>query len=458
MPGYIEDRWWTKRPDPTTGKKRKTALYGKGKRYKVTGIAGVRARSFEKVADAERWKAKAQAQSLAGEFTDPRDGNLLLKTYVEDTWWPSLSADPSTLETTHRLVWKHVLPHLGHLPLRNITVATLRTWLKTLEPNLGAGTTIAAWSYFSNILEYAVDDGKIPKNPCKAKTVSPPAPPEYKARAWSRERVAAVRGALHERFRIMADLGAGAGLRQGEVLGLSVDDIDEEAGLLHIRRQVKKIGSKLVFALPKGGKTRTVPLPIHLARRLKAHLQQFPAQAVTLPWGDPRPPKTDRETKDRAPQTHRLVVTTVQGCAIRRDQWNMRYWKPALVAAGVIAPGKVVVRPNPERPGGGGLKVIQFEESREHGFHSLRHTFASVQLHARESVVAVSKWMGHADPSITLRIYAHFIPEANNRGRQVMDAWFESAPEKISLDSPWASDSPLTAPAVGPAVDAVAAG
>ncbi|MEU6960321.1 hypothetical protein [Streptomyces chrestomyceticus] len=40
MAGYIEDRWWTERPDPETGKKRKTALYGKDKRYKVTGHSG----------------------------------------------------------------------------------------------------------------------------------------------------------------------------------------------------------------------------------------------------------------------------------------------------------------------------------------------------------------------------------------------------------------------------------
>jgi integrase len=45
-------------------------------------------------------------------------------------------------------------------------------------------------------------------------------------------------------------------------------------------------------------------------------------------------------------------------------------------------------------------------------------------LDARESVVAVSKWLGHSDPSITLKIYAHMMPEADGRGRAAMDAWF----------------------------------
>ncbi|MFC9619513.1 hypothetical protein ACFTXM_05820 [Streptomyces sp. NPDC056930] len=72
----------------------------------------------------------------------------------------------------------------------------------------------------------------------------------------------------------------------------------------------------------------------------------------------------------------------------------------------------------------------------------MRHTYASVQLDARESVVSVSKWLGHADPAITLRVYAHFMPEADGRGRAAMDAWFEDATEadsqKISPDSPQA--------------------
>ncbi|MFF3959040.1 integrase [Streptomyces sp. NPDC001890] len=81
-------------------------------------------------------------------------------------------------------------------------------------------------------------------------------------------------------------------------------------------------------------------------------------------------------------------------------------------------------------------------DTREFGFHAMRHTYAPVQLDARESVVSVSKWLGHADPAITLRVCAHFTPEADGRDRAAMDAWFEGATEadsqKISPDSPQA--------------------
>jgi integrase len=410
-----------------------TNLYGKGKRYKVTGIPGVRSRSFpdKQKKAAETWLAKAQADSNRGEFYDPRDGNILLREYVEQTWWPAQNSDPATLETVRGRVWNHVLPHLGNLPLRQIKVATLRPWLKDLESVIAPGTAGAVWGYLSNIFEYAIEDEKITKNPCKAKSIKAPKPPEQKARAWTRERVLAVQAELPDFYRLLVDLGVGAGLRQGEALGLAAEDIDEEAGVLHIRRQVKRVAGKLVFALPKNDKTRTVPVPEHLARRIREHVRAHPPREVTLPWGDPRPPTTKLEEKDRAPRTHRLLVTNAGGGAVRAWSFNQHYWKRALAAAGVIP-----------TPSGYDKKqrMLLYGDTREHGFHCLRHTFASVQLDARESVVSVSKWLGHADPSITLRVYAHFMPEADGRGRRAMDEWLApSKPElkKISLDSPW---------------------
>lgn len=437
LPGYIEDRWYKKGPpDPKTGKPTRveTALHGKGKRYKVTGIPGVRSRSFDKRTGphgAEAWKAKAQHESTKGEFIDPRDGNMLLREYVEDAWWPSLKADPATLETIKGRVWTHILPPLGEMKLRDIKVATLRVWVKALEQTVAPGTAFAVWGYLSNILTYAVDDERITRNPCKSKTIKAPVVPEQKARAWTRERVASVRAELHERYRILVDIGVGAGLRQGEAFALDVDlDIDESAELIHVRRQVKRVAGKLVFAPPKTGKERPVPLPRYLAAQIRAHKAAFPPQKVTLPWGDPRPGTTKKETEDRRPRTHNLLVTNLEGDAIRAWSFNQHYWKKALAAAGVIPPAPPY---NPK------TRNIPYGDTREFGFHALRHTYASVQLDARESVVAVSKWLGHKDAAITLRVYAHFMPEADGRGRMAMDAWFAPPkPElkKISLDSP----------------------
>lgn len=426
MPGYIEDRWWTKRPDPATGKKRKTKLYGKGRRYKVAGIPGVRARSFEdnKLADAKTWLADAQSKSRAGEFVDPRRGQMLLADYVETHWWPNRTGDPATLETVKGRVWTHIIPRLGAQQLNAIKVEQLRRWLKEVEADIGPSTIGTVWGYLSAILQAAVEEERISRNYCKSRTVGPPTVPERKARVWQKDRIMAVREALAPRFRIMVDLGVGVGLRQGEVFGLSMEDIDCEAEVIHVRRQIKKVHNKLVFALPKGGKTRDVPLPRSLAARICAHSEEFPAKKIELPWVNPDPPTTEREAKERAPQTHELIVTSARGHAIGRDSWNRRAWKEALIAAGVIP--AAVTRKQPVKGTNKTRTVKSYAESREHGFHVLRHSFASVQLDAREPIVAVSKWLGHKDPSITLRIYAHMMPQAEGRGRAAMDAWFAS--------------------------------
>ena len=52
MPGYVEDRWLKKRPNPV-GKRDRTAIYGKCTRYRVKGIPDVKDRSFDTLQDAK---------------------------------------------------------------------------------------------------------------------------------------------------------------------------------------------------------------------------------------------------------------------------------------------------------------------------------------------------------------------------------------------------------------------
>jgi integrase len=57
---------------------------------------------------------------------------------------------------------------------------------------------------------------------------------------------------MDERFQLCVDLGVGAGLRSGEVFGLSEDDIDFGGGRILVRRQVKKVGAKLGVRAAQG--------------------------------------------------------------------------------------------------------------------------------------------------------------------------------------------------------------
>ena len=46
------------------------------------------------------------------------------------------------------------------------------------------------------------------------------------------------------------------------------------------------------------------------------------------------------------------------------------------------------------------------------GPHQMRHTFASLLLQAGGPITYVSRQLGHRDSSITLRVYAHWLPES----------------------------------------------
>lgn len=62
--------------------------------------------------------------------------------------------------------------------------------------------------------------------------------------------------------------------------------------------------------------------------------------------------------------------------------------------------------------------------------HSLRHTFASLQIADGVPLVAVSRQLGHAKPSTTSDIYAHVIAEVEAQA----DKTFDRFADVLNLD------------------------
>lgn len=416
MPGYIEDRWYKKGLD---GKRNvPTDRHGQGKRYKVTGIPGVRSRSFPdgKLALAKKWLADAQTDSGRGEFYDPRDGSITLDAYVRNHWWPTVRYPPTTKASVRSRIFNHILPHAGSLSLSRIGFDEVRAWQTRAEQNVDVGTLAVTWAHFSSIMQAAHKAKRIPANPFRDPDLRAPRLPKSKALALPRDTVASVRQALPERYRVLADLAVGAGLRQGEALGFSPDDVDGED--IHVVRQVVKVNGRFGFAPPKGNKERDTPCAAELAEAIKEYANIFPTREVTLPWVDPDRPNLAWE--DRPKRTVRLLVTTqftsgINGGAINKDTFNDRQWKPALVDAGLIPPAQVTyVEP---KQGKHAWRKEAWEMPREYGFHVLRHTFASVVLAEGETITQLAAWLGHSDPAFTLRTYVHFMPKSGSRAR-----------------------------------------
>lgn len=405
MAGHIQDRWFKTETGPDGKPVRvKSDRHGTGLRYRAryVGPDGTeKSKSFrdKEMRLAKQWLAQIEADMSRGQYVDPRAARTTFRQYAE-RWVKTHTGEINSREAAERRLRLHAYPHIGSRPLGSFQPEHIRTWIAALEATVPAeshrriivGTVSAA-------LSAAVEDGLLAKNPCRARTVKLPKPGKPRVTPWTAAQVFGVRAALPQHYQATVDAGAGCGLRQGEIFGLTVDQLDYEGGWLTVSHQLKRIRGKYVFALPKGGKIRDVPLPKAVATALRDHSKQFEPIDVTLPW----------RTPDGPPVTKRLIFSNVEGRHVRVSNFNSHHWKPALAAAGVI----------PEAEAG-----ERYVSAREHGMHALRHFYASVLLDAGESIRALSSYLGHSDPGFTLRTYTHLMPSSEGRTRHAVDQVF----------------------------------
>jgi integrase len=393
----VTDRWFAERRLPNGTRRRvPTARHGTGMRWLVrwrNEHGELRKKSFARRVDAERAAADIEVALARGSYRDPDAGLIRFRDYAEQ-YRTTQFADPLTAAQIELRLRLHVYPVFGHLPLRAITPCTIRSWTHGLRMARSYQRTIFA--NVSQIFSAAVADDLIAKNPCNSRK---PVPDPHHVTPWRLAWVTGMRDTLPARYAIVATLAAGVGLRQGEIFGLSPDDIDFEAQTIDVRRQVKlSHGNQPYLALPKGRKTRVLPLPSVVADALHDYLATFPPRELTLPWDRP----------DGPPRTVSLLLTSREHKPVNRNYFNAKIWKPALIANDVPA-------------------------TRENGCHALRHFYASVLLDGGESIKTVSQRLGHADPAFTLRTYTHLMPDSRSRTQSIIDASLRGARPTTSV-------------------------
>ncbi|MFE2283904.1 tyrosine-type recombinase/integrase [Streptomyces sp. NPDC059443] len=414
---WVEDRWHKKKGTPTElcrqhkgAKRYRAKAHGIEAQWEVRGYDDqgkpLRKERHESYDDAEARAIELTTEITSGRHRQQQQGKILLRRYIEDVYWPSAEIPPGTRERTWQRISSSILPHLGDHELLDVGPEELNAWKAKLRESLGAGTIRTTWQNLSTILQAAHEAGRIPRNPCRGLTTArPPKRPPTNKTAWSQERFRDVRIALPDRYRMLANLGVGSGLRQGEALGWSPDDLRD--GWLYVDRQLQGVGRQKWFKLPKRDKTRRVPVTPEFEKAVWEYCEEFPPVTVTLPWVNPSDPTMPMHKRPKV--TVRLLTTTAYSNPISHTSWNLEIWKAALEEAGVV---ERLYRED-------GTPRDAFTEPGEHGFHVLRHTFASVHLGAGEAPTTVAEYMGDTVATV-LRYYAHFIPDAGGRGLEAM--------------------------------------
>lgn len=311
-------------------------------------------------ADADVELARAVADQSRGSWVAPSRAAVTLNVYAR-RWLdqhPRLS--PRTREMYEGLLARHVLPSLGAAKLGDLTPATIRRWHAARLQETGASTTAKSYRLLRGILNTAVADELLARNPCVLKGAGIEQSGERPIATVPQ--VYALASAVPERFRVLVLVAAFAGLRLSELAALTRRNVDLLHATVTVESQRQRLEDQTEHIdLPKSAAgRRTVSLPSAVRDELAPHLDQFVDASSDA-----------------------LVFARADGVALDRHYWG-RYWRVAR---------STVARDDPMLPEG-------------LHFHDLRHTGNTLAASTGASTRELMARMGHSSPEAALR-YQH---------------------------------------------------
>lgn len=317
-------------------------------------------KTFATKTDAEVWLTRKEAEILNGDWMNPDAGKMLLadfgKSWIDER--PNLR--PKTIRLYKYLFRAHIDPHFAGKTVAEIKEPSIRRWRKKLlDSGVSEVTTAKAYRLLKAMLNTAVDDGVIKRNPCRIKGAGKEESAERPLLAITE--VYALADAIDQRYRAFVLLATFASLRWGELAALRRCDIDLESCTLRVDRQLtEQPGGGGAFGPPKSkaGK-RDVAFPDVIKTDLKQHLKQFV------------PDDADA-----------LLFTSPANTPMRHSNFYRRAWLPATRTAG--------------------LEGVHF--------HDLRHAGNHLTAEAGANLRELMERMGHSSTRAAL-IYLHSTTE-----------------------------------------------
>ncbi len=299
-----------------------------------------------------------------------------------DLWYKEYTFDKkySTLKGYKAQINKHIRPGIGKYNLSQLNPMILQRFFNHLsEPNekgkvLSPKSIKNVYIILSGILEQAVENEMISKNPCKKvklpkvynKQITPLTDKQVK------DFLEII--STDEIYGTILRVIVFTGLRLGEAMGLTWDCVDFEKGALNINKQLQRRPQKdggSTLTSVKSGKPRILkPAPFVMQllkiRYTEQIMQKQRSEDLWLAW-------SNEEEHKKA-----LVFTNLQGGYLIPKRVYLHF-KSAAVAIG--APDARV--------------------------HDLRHTYAVLSLQNGDDIKTVQENLGHASAAFTLDVYGH---------------------------------------------------
>jgi integrase len=202
-------------------------------------------------------------------------------------------------------------------------------------------------------------------------------------------RVMALRAVVPSRYLAAIDLGAGQGLRLGEVLAFEDGPrcLDPDNGEVHVVQQLRfhtAVYGGFYLSPPKSGSIGDVDLDDAVAASIARHVRDYPPVRVRLPDVTAGTPDPGKEPRRRMVP---LLFTDELGRPIHDQRWS-DLWAVWRKAAGW---------------------------PKEATFHSLRHYYATALITAGAGPTDVQRALRHSNLRITLETYVHWWPKKQRR-------------------------------------------
>ena len=374
--------------------RRKKSTYGGGSvyqrksdgRYVAKYMHPDTGKPIMRYADTER-EAQKELENMKFEI---RQGTLLtgpdqkLKDYME-RWLEDVHKPNINLNTysKHRsLIYRHIIPTLGHIELRKLTPQHVQKLYTDAEKaGMKKSSVRDIHKVLRNALTNAVRWGLVNQNVCDK--VTAPRPGKSKHTMLSVEQIQRLLQAAksHTGMEAFLKLVMTTGMRHGELLALKWDDIDFDLGTIAIRRNVAYVPHHGFLAGPPKTESgnRTAPLPRFVLRALLNH-RKVQLEHEELAGGDW--------------QRNNLVFCNERGRYLHEGTSLLRYRK-------VLAEANLPLHMT---------------------MHDLRHNVATyLQKVLKYPPSFVQALLGHSSPAITLDIYTHLTDDDPSTLRPMMD-------------------------------------
>ncbi|MGH9059319.1 MAG: tyrosine-type recombinase/integrase, partial [Acidimicrobiales bacterium] len=325
---------------------------------------------------------KRVAQRVAAELVAEVDhgghqtGGSHTVTELLERWMAHIEAQgraPSTLARYRSAIAHDIGPQLGTKRIDRLTGADLDAFYARLaKRGLGPLSIRKSHAILSASLNQALKWGWLDRNPVVRAT-----PPGVRSREIVPPTTDEVRRLLEACEAFNADLASlvyvavTTGCRRGELCGLRWSDVDLDAATLVVVRSISDASGQLEV---KDTKT-------HSARRLAL---------------DPSTVEVLRRHHTRVLERARAAGVTVGPSSY--------VWSQDLAAAAPYRPNRVT----------SAFRTLTANLGMQHiTFHSLRHFAATALAGQGIGVRTIAGRLGHANPSLTLRTYAHFLDAAD---------------------------------------------